>query len=296
MPTALELSIYKTLAYFDYFKYPLTIFEIWKWLLEPEVPGTYFDIWRTLQTSDWLRDKVKQREGYYALSEIEPSYRQRHQNFIDAVGKYRKVTKHVRWMGVLPGVQGIAVCNSLAWYNTTTQSDIDFFIVTQPGQTWLTRLLATVPLMLLRQRPGERADSPICLSFFCSQERLGFNSLKIGNTDPYLAYWSYSLVPLLGEWQSQFQTENAWLKTALPNAFGVTRPWRFRLNLSWRLPSLHWLESFAKKLQLTRLPASIQELMNVDTRVIVTDQMLKFHDQDSREHILLSLQRRLEHL
>jgi hypothetical protein len=41
-------------------------------------------------------------------------------------------------------------------------------------------------------------------------------------------------------------------------------------------------ESLARRFQLRRLPAKIRAMMNQDSRVVVTDQMLKFHDEDRR--------------
>jgi hypothetical protein len=294
-PSLLERSVYKTLGYFAYFQYPLTSFEIWKWLLEPEQPVTLAQIEDALATSSWLRSRVRMYNGFYALGDVHLAYRERHQRFVDATRKYRKIRRWAQVIGRLPWVEGIAVCNSLAWFNTTTNSDIDVFIVAKPGRVWSVRLLATLPLIIFRQRPGERQRDPICLSFFSTPEKFQFEDLKISSTDPYLAYWCQSLVPILdhGDWTQVFMDKNTWLKAVLPQAKCVNPAVRFRTRLRWRIPWLPLSEKLAKQLQMDKFPQTIKAMMNRDSRVIVTDDMLKFHDQDSRAQIVSALAKRM---
>ena len=293
--TALERSIYKTLAYFAYFQYPLTSFEIWKWLLDPDGQVSLAEIEDALSNSAWLKARTQMYNGFYALEQVEAIYRQRHERFLDAVRKFRKIQRWAQILGRLPWVDGVAVCNSLAWFNTTAESDIDLFVVAKPGRVWSVRLLAALPLMALRQRPGERVRDPICLSFFSTEQVFDFEKLKIGAADPYLAYWCRSLVPLIDHtgWMATFELKNAWLQAVLPHAEFVRRALRFRSRVSFRLPWFPMSEALAKQLQMERLPQSIRALMNRDSRVVVTDDMLKFHDQDSRAQILSALEERM---
>ena len=298
MPTTLELSIYRTLAYFAYFKYPLTSFEIWKWLLMPGQTYSLFEVIEALEDSVWLRTRLERHQGFYALEDVATQYQDRHIRFLDAVRKYHKVERAVQVLGRLPWVDGIAVCNSLSWHHTTTSSDIDLFIITKPGRVWSARLLSTLPVILLRQRPGERQVDPLCLSFFCADSALNLEVLKIGADDPYLAYWSRSLVPLVDHsgWVQKFKLANVWLDTVLPNASAVCRPDRFKPSISLRLPWLPLSEQLPKQLQLEKFPLAIREVMNKDTRVVVNDQMLKFHEQDARDLIRYTLEGRMSRL
>lgn len=292
MPSELEKSVYRTLAYFSHFRYPLTGFEVWKWLLEPGGPVSLFEVLETLKSSNWLRDKVTAFQGFYALGDAQAWHRDRHVRFLDAMRKYRKAERTVQLLGRLPWIHGVAVCNSLSWYQTTQQSDIDLFVVTKPGRVWSARLLSTIPAMLLRQRPGEAKTDPVCLSFFCTDQALDFEKLKIGTSDPYLAYWCRSLVPLIdhSDWMDNFEMHNAWLREVLPHAQFVRRASRFRPYVKARLPWVPLSERLAKQLQMEKFPASIRSLMNRDSRVIVSDDMLKFHEQDAREQIRMTLE------
>jgi len=295
MPSPVELSIFRTLAYFDYFKYPLTSFEIWKWLLEPGQATSLAQVIDALETSAWVKAKVFTYQGFYGLGPVDDWVADRHLRFLDASRKYHKVSKAIKLYRHLPGVEGVAVCNSLAWYQTKDTSDIDLFVISEPGQVWSVRMLTTAPAILTRQRPGESQTDPVCLSFFCAASAMNLESLKIGPSDPYLAYWSYSLVPVHDRsgWLANFRASNEWLKTVLPNAYEVRRAHRFTHRKGWRLPGLRALEKFAKRLQLKRFPKRIHAMMNVDTRVVVNDNILKFHDEDGRAEIALSLQDKL---
>ncbi|MEK7183872.1 MAG: hypothetical protein AAB776_04545 [Patescibacteria group bacterium] len=291
MPSELEVSIYRTLAYFAYFKYPLTSFEIWKWLLEPDQPTSLVSIIETLENSIWLRARLKRDKGFYALENVAERRKDRHLRFLDAMRKYRKAERAVQVLGRLPWIEGIAVCNSLSWYQTKEDSDIDLFIVAKPGRIWSARLLSTLPAIFLRQRPGEAKSDPICLSFFSTAAALQFEKLKIGPSDPYLAYWCRSLVPLVDHsgWMEKFEMANPWLRQVLPNAQFVRRASRFRPPIRLRLPWIPLSEQLPRQIQQERFTPIIRELMNKDSRVVVSDDMLKFHEQDSRELIRSTL-------
>lgn len=293
MTTSLTVAIVRTVAYFHYFDYPVTVFEIWKWLLEPDDTVSLADVMSELETSTLLQRRLQRHGAYYGLGNVAQQVAQRHTRFLDATRKYRKAERTARFLGRLPWVRGIAVCNSLAWRHTTPESDIDLFIVAAAGRVWSARFLSTVPAMLLKQRPGESLQDPVCLSFFVTPEALAFEQLKISSEDSYLAYWCRSLVPLVDHsgWQERFEAENVWLGKVLPNAAPVKMAYRFRFRPRLRLLWVPFSEKLFRALQVERFPTRIRELMNKDTRVIVSDDMLKFHENDRREDIAQSLQR-----
>lgn len=296
MPTDLELAIFRTVAYFSYFRYPVTTFEIWKWLLEPGQLYDYYDVLSTLTTSSWLRERFEYSRGFYGLGEIVEQIANRQERLVNALRKYAKLAWVMEIVGRAPHIEGVAICNSLAFHHTLPTSDIDLFIVTNSDRVWTARLLATAPLMLLRQRPGERTEDPVCLSFFVTPGALGFEHLKISERDPYLAYWSQTLIPLFdrSSWLEKFQTENTWMQKVLPHAYPVKRARAFRYKERKAIPGVGISEAFAKKIQEERFPKAIHELKNRDTRVIVNEVMLKFHEHDRRAEIKEAMERHVE--
>jgi len=187
MPSPLEESLFRTLAYFAYFQYPLTTMELWKWCDAPETSIAAIE--ECLVLSEWLREnKMRSDEGFFGIGDVEQWRTERIHRVTDALRKSRRAEQFVRFASWLPWVKMIAVCNSLAFSFTNNESDIDVFIVTQRGRIWSTRLILTGALAFIRARPGERANDPLCLSFFATEDRLDLSSVKIGPEDPYLMF------------------------------------------------------------------------------------------------------------
>ncbi|MBT4857188.1 hypothetical protein HON52_03290 [Candidatus Uhrbacteria bacterium] len=288
MPTMIETEVYKPLAYFSYFGYPLTAFEIWKWQFEPETNISFNQIEDTLDNSKWLNERVSSINGMYSIGskqDAETQTVERHVRYLDAIEKERKLARVLTFLRRVPGVRGVALCNSMPFHFTRSQSDIDLFVITDQGAVWSTRLLSVAPLMALKQRPGETDHHPIDLSFFVSEDAMDLFSLQ-KTDDPYFAFWIATLTPVLGERElwDRFFDENSWAFAKLPNAKPPVRSFRYRRrNVKARLPGLS--ESFARRIQEGRLPQDLRDAANTDSRVVINNRMLKFHRTDRREEI-----------
>lgn len=287
VPSALEQSLFATIAYHAHFAYPLTVHEMWKWLMADE-PVRFQDVREALTTSVWLRERISQSGPFYGLGDVALQVNERARRYSDALHKYQKAQWFVRLLRWMPGVELVAICNSLAFHFTTSSSDIDLFIVTSPRQTWTARLLTTLPAIVLRQRSGECKRDPLCLSFFVSTDALDLSNVKLDADDPYFAVWFATLSPMVvrEDVLANLWGANNWLRQRLPNAEQVRRSAAFRIRAqrrAWRLPL--WIEARAERMQRERFPAHIRDLMNVDTRVVVTNSVLKFHDNDRRAEI-----------
>lgn len=280
----------RTVLWFSQFSHPLTVFEIWKWLLEPERAYGLGEVCAVLERSEWLCEKLEFRGGFYALkgSDIDRLLVQRRERFLDAERKFRLLRRAVRYFSLLPGVRSVAAANTLAWWSTTKDSDIDLYIMTKPGLIWSSRFFLVAPFLLLGRRPHTRqktsVQDPFCFSFFSTSRSLNFEELCVPR-DYYMAFWVKSLVPVLDRDGSlaTLQTENRWTSRTLPNAQPrshhhrhVSRAW-FRLPIQWKMT-----ESVFRLFQRQRLPAHLREVANLDSRVVVTDDILKFHDNDRR--------------
>ncbi len=297
MPTPIEQSAFRVLAYFAFFQFPLTAYEIWKWCDLSQ--ATLVDIEDVLTSSVWLRKHgCVQEQGFFALGDTRAWRTERISRVADALRKSRRAQWFVRVASWLPWVKMVAVCNSLAFSFTNEESDIDVFIVTSRGGIWSTRLLLAGALALLHARPGERGKDPMCLSFFVADDRLDLSSVKIGSDDPYFLFWLATLSPILdrGNILSKLRAANGWMRPSLPHARRVVRAQAYRVNGRWMLPNIGGIERIAERMQRARFPANLRTMMNTDTRVVVTDGMLKFHHNDRRSEILQAYESLLSQL
>ncbi len=286
MPTPLEQSVFRILAYMAYATFPLTAFELWKWCDDER--ATLHDVLTTLEESAWLRKHGMQGAGgFWALGDAAAWRRERIARTTDALRKSRRAQRVTFWASRLPWVRMIAVCNSLAYAFTNEDSDIDLFVVTKTGRLWSTRFILTGILSLLRLRPGEVARDPVCLSFFVDEEHIDLAPVKISAEDPYLCMWIATLAPVLDrdDVMTKLRATNRWIRPALPRCQGVQRASAYRVSGGMTVPNVGILEPFAERIQRSRFPRSLRENMNTDTRIVVTNGMLKFHENDRREAI-----------
>jgi len=257
-------------------------------MIEPERTYELSEVYRAFAESEWLRQKVQFQEGFYALKGTLPLAKQiegRHDRFVDALRKFRILKRVLPFIQIVPGVQSVGVVNTLSWWFTNRESDIDLYIITRPNHIWLTRLLLVAPFALLKKRPHTGAQDPFCFSFFSTREALQMERVKL-ERDYYLAFWCKSIVSLVDHQGDliQFQQENRWVNRVLPHAHARSvHPYQtLRYHISFPI-SLGWLNAMSRTLQRRRLPATLKEIANTDSRVVVTDEMLKFHQNDRRE-------------
>ncbi len=281
----------KTLAYFSYFKYPLTTFELWKWQYRPSQVWAYSEIVHAVGATPGGRpfDGACEHQGMYAIGsadDVREQVEERHRRYRNSIRKEKKLRSVLRLLSRLKDVRGVAICNSLPFHFTESRSDIDLFVITRSGRLWATRFACVLPLMLLRQRPGEAKDDPVDISFFASEAKLKLEELRIKPHDPYMAFWVKTLTPVLGSsklW-ARFFKENSWANMYLPNARIPVRSAavRQRSRRQW-IPSIS--ESLAARLQERRLPEDLRAMANQDSRVVISDSVLKFHKNDRRAEI-----------
>lgn len=288
--TNLDQAIMRTVAWFSVFSYPVTVFEIWKWLYEPDRSYSLREVFQAIDGP--IGNQMQTKNGFYTLrsfESIDALIHMRHDRFLDAVRKYAKLRRAAKLFSFVPYVEGVAAGNTLSWWHTKPESDIDLFIIVRKGTIWSSRALLVLPFALLGKRPQMEAGEvsgvdPFCFSFFVTNSALGMSKLSIGENDPYMAYWTRSVVPVFdrGGIFDVFERENEWTSNYLPNA--EPRDVHKQLGVHRRISlPLFRLEALARKLQQKRFPAHIKEQANQDSRIIISDDVLKFHANDRRE-------------
>lgn len=198
---------------------------------------------------------------------------------------------------LFPQIQMVALCNSRAMGEAGENSDIDLFIISKKGNLWTARFLITAftSLLGIRRRNThwlqkwspdyiKRTKNKFCLSFFITEEHLNFDDIRLQPEDPYLDRWIYTLIPLVNKdaTYEHFMEEN-WVE---PTYSFINPSWRvFLMKLGNIFSFLSLFEHLIKKCWLSRTLKTYETLWK-PWGVVISDTMLKFHDNDQRKKYL----------
>ncbi len=294
----IERGIIATLAYFDVLDYPLTPDEVVRWFYtETLIDGlTRPQILDTLQNSESLKSFIEPKDGYYTLKGRGELVGLRQEKSRFAQPKWKIAQRAAGWLRWVPFIRMVAACNKLAYDNVRAESDIDFFIVSQSRRLWITRFAATVLLDLLGlRRRGPSIKDKVCLSFFVTDDALNLEPLRLQPDDPHFRFWIDQFVLLFGQPELvRFQQANSWIKQRLPFAFTETKARIIgdaaviriiRQFKEWFLNG--WFgdrfEALLKRFQLAKMQLNRgSRAWSDNTDVVISDQILKFHEADRR--------------
>lgn len=298
MDSLLRHALIQTLAFFDLFDYPLTSAEWHRWLWK--YPGLSYEVFTHLLDQKTGSLPWTQHRGYYCFSSnIQAAEkRQRSVRFLEK--KMKKAKKAGQKIRCIPFVRALFVCNLLP-ITVKQRSDIDVLIVVKENRLWTTRLLITLVLSLFRlRRNKKKITDGICLSFYITDNALDLSSLRFQDEDIYFIYWLAMLLPVYDpeNFYTQIQKKNDWTTSYISNAFtpyrGLNR-WTVTDTVlskiarqfgEWFLRSYwgDWIEKVCKKLQRRKMEHNKESVQRAgDTRVVIGDTMLKFHENDRRE-------------
>lgn len=289
-PIKLEEAIVKTVAYFSLSSYPLTLIELTRYLFGLEVGIA--EVRNCLNQSEWLKSKISQQQGFIMLIGRESDISTRAERYIVSDQKIKKVRRALRVISSVPSVRSIILCNNIGILNSTEESDIDLLIIVKDGQLWITRFILLILTELLGVRiHGEDAKDKLCLSFMLSDADMSLNTMALKNGDIYLNYWLQTLLPVYdhGHFNSFMNTNitHADQKTSrahnLYSRYGVAPINFLRQLFGCILWVLKYFQDTLQAYQWNRMSPQKRSLATGQgTEVILTKQMLKFHDNDRR--------------
>ncbi len=301
MDRELKRAILKTLAYFDTFDFPLTVEEVYHWLWTYEKPVSLVVVRDGLM--DLVSDgKIEQKNSFFCFIGRASIIRMRQFAIPLIEEKMRIAKKAARILRCIPFLDAVYVCNTVAGSIPHEQSDIDVFIIIQPGRLWLTRAMTTVLLSIFRYRRTQTSvHNKICLSFYVTHDHLNLEDIQSGSPDIYLAYWIDQLIPVYDPTgvMAHILKKNTWGKKWVPHAYTEERmypSWEVKDTSFSRIVRLGLekiigfvgvsvLEEKARYVQKKKMDGNIHSLQDLpDSRVVVSDTMLKFHENDRRNY------------
>ncbi len=299
-------AVLSTISYYDGLDFPLTGFEVWRYLVSPQrlvKKETVIEEVSVVQILEELEKLhaaglLEEEWGMYTLAGRRELVEERMSNEKIAAQKWRRLRRRAWWFQLCPWVRGIFVSGSMALGNTTRESDFDMLVIMQSGRLYLGRvfLSALTSLMGVRRTRYERiAPDKFCFNHYITTEKLTIEHESLYNAQTYA-----HVVPLMIDTSlsGRFFSANIWMHKYVYNF----TPW---LDTVYRevtengaLRSIargiescgdnligDWLEKQTRVYQQKRIamnPATHES----GGRVVATDTELEFHPRSFERTVL----------
>lgn len=204
--STLHESIIRTLLYYDIFNYPLKTEEVFRFL------GTSSD------DQIFIRHELEYlaRQGrifrfgdLFSIQNNECNVVRRLKGNLEAERCLGLAKQKAALIARFPFVRAVLASGSLSKGYMDQSSDLDFFIITQPGRLWIARML----LVLYKRIFLFNSYKYFCVNYFIDTDHL-----EIEEKNLFTATELATIIPLYGaEHYLGLQDANSWLLTFFPN-------------------------------------------------------------------------------
>lgn len=289
-------SVLATLAYYDIFDFPLTLFEVNKYLINPSRLSRNA-VLETISLDDLVKDveslvatgRIGSQNGFYFLPGRELSCELRREREKIAAKKWKKFLRTAKWFQAVPYLRGVMASGSMAVGNTDKNSDFDVLAVVASGRLYTCRVFLSLAASLFRAR-RKRFDK-IAPDKFCFNHYITDRNMTIKHESLFNAQTYINLKPVImnRDFFENFYSANLWLNKYVYNFCPSYELVRKNVRPSGFLRSVaslgelflnnkfgDWLESGLKKYQQKRIrsnPVTYEK----GGRIIFNDSELEFH-------------------
>ncbi|MDB4939619.1 MAG: hypothetical protein JWO40_44 [Candidatus Doudnabacteria bacterium] len=280
-PNSLNNQIVKTLEYFNVQDHPLTLLEIYKYLLNVSADNkqaTLLEIQQILPTLS----EVEHAKGFYFLKGRAEIAKRRLENNYYSTFRLKRAKKYLPRVRFVPFVNAVALTGSEAINNSKQGSDIDLLVLTAPGRIWTARLFLTAYFQIFGvRRHGKFVENRFCLNHYVQ------NGKNVGRErHVYTAVEYVSLIPFYGADQIyKFQQNNLeWIKNYLIQPQLVKYPDLATSRVKVFMERLlhgkvgDYLEKLIGKMQQSRI--------HIQDSIVIEPDELSFHPGNKGRQIL----------
>jgi hypothetical protein len=201
-----EEKIILTLLYFDVFNYPLKAEEVFRFLGTNHITAS--------EVKKHLIE-LKRRKIIYQFDELF-SIQNNEFNAIRRLRGNSQAEKYIplarrkaRLIAKFPFVRGVLASGSLAKGYMDNNSDLDFFIITEPKRLWIARTL----LVMYKRIFLFNSHKHFCVNYFIDSDHL-----EIEEKNLFTATELATAIPLYGRaYYQSLHCNNDWVNNAFPN-------------------------------------------------------------------------------
>ncbi|MDH4330437.1 MAG: hypothetical protein OEV93_02700 [Candidatus Moranbacteria bacterium] len=315
MKNKLSRDIINTLCYYDALNYPLTSFEIWKFLTksidrESESFGNndekeklfveLIDVINGLD-DDELKRTIESKQGFYFLRGREELVSHRIRKNKTSSLKIKKLRNVIKILKFVPFVRMILVTGKLSMKNATVKSDWDLLVVLEKGKIWTGRTLVTAVVHFLgKRRYGKKIKDRVCLNHFITTKSLEICDKNLFSANEYMCAIS---IFDSKKYYEEFQLRNHWISQVKTN-FYVNEMKHIRFVFDTELSKkareifekffdFDWLENFLRKIEKQKIENNPKTKMK-GSFIDATDKALIFLPSPQGPRIFEKYHKKLE--
>ncbi len=292
-----QFAVYKCIAYFDVFNYPLKPNQVLEYL---KIKVSQSQV--NLVLNELIELKlISESNGFYYLEKSNADFITKR---IDSekrfLAKQKTIKRYANFISKFPFVESVCISGSCSKGLLEEDGDIDYFIITSPHKLWLCRsiLIAFKKVFLFNSR-----------KYFCINYLIASNNLQIPDENVFVATEIKTLIPVNNKQQFEaFLNSNKWTNDILPNkadynaSFIKTKPTKkyfFRLVevlFNGKLGNL--LDKKCFELTLSswqkKFPGFSKEEFDLNLRS--RKNVSKHHPRGYQQKVLAQLDKRLENI
>lgn len=285
------LETLKTILYFSIFRYPLRIEEIHSYTNYASVADTEKEL------QQLIADKIliKVDDFYVYGSDLDSVIKRLRGNMY--AGRALKIAqKKAKFIAKFPFVKAIGVSGSLSKGYYDNESDIDFFVITEPNKLWLCRtfLMLYKKMFLLNSR-----------KFFCINYFISTSHLEIEEKNRFTATEMKTLIPMQGKTVFEdFYQKNQWVNDYFnkfsPNLATVPNFKKPLVTKSIEFvfgnPLGNLVDNSFKMITLKKWKTKFHQMSEEDFKIALksTKNISKHHPSHFQKKVILDLNNRIE--
>jgi len=204
---AIRNGVLRTLLYYDIWHYPLSSAELYAFL---PVNTISLDEFRRCLPQITDGNIIREYKDYYFVRGLDkPVVWQRSKKEKHARHLWRMARLFTHVIKRFPYVRAVFVSGDLSKNATTRKSDVDFFVLTEPGKLWITRTL----LIAFKKTFLVNKKKYFCLNYLATTDHLRSEERNI-----FVATEIAHLKPLYNRALFQkYHEANTWIRDFFPN-------------------------------------------------------------------------------
>jgi hypothetical protein len=206
LPKSLREHVLETLTYYDIFNYPLRRREILRFL---QVSSSNEDLIQHALDTLCQENLIFRFDDFFSIQNNVALIDRRRKGNEEAKRFLPLARKKARLIACFPFVRAVMASGSLSKGYMDENSDLDFFIVTEPGRLWITRIL----LVMYKRIFLFNSHKYFCVNYFVDTQHM-----EIEEKNLFTATELATVIPLYGgEYFVTLFESNTWIKKFFPN-------------------------------------------------------------------------------